>query len=485
MFSNQNLPHTRFARSRREFIAESAAGFGGLALSFLLQQDLLRAEASRIVSPLDPKKPPLPAKAKSVIFLFQAGGPSQMDTFDPKPLLNKLEGQPLPKNFGPIRSQFLKENARILGTRRTFKKYGQSGIEVSDLFPHMSQCVDDMAIIRSCYCDIIVHSAAQYQMMSGRLVPGFPSMGSWVIYGLGSESHSLPAYVVMPAPEGALEGGQPMYGQGFLPAAFQPTMMRPGANPILNLDLPNGVSREQRRRTIDLIRDLGQASMAPDDNQVSARLASYELAFQMQTDAPEVVDIAHETHETKELYGIGTQPTDDYGRRCLLARRMVEKGVRFVCVVAGGGPGELQWDAHSDIEENHHRLAAQTDKPVAGLLKDLKRRGLLDSTLVVWGGEFGRTALAEGRDPNALGRDHSPTGFTWWMAGGGIKGGTVVGATDELAIHAVTDRIHFRDLHTTILNQLGLDQNQLTYLHLGREERLTELHGTVIEKIVT
>ena len=241
-----------------------------------------------------------------MIFLFQAGGPSQMDTFDPKPLLNQLEGQPLPKSFGPIRSQFLKENARILGTRRTYKKHGQSGIEVSDLLPNIAQCVDDMAVIRSCYCDIIVHSAAQYQMISGRLVPGFPSMGSWVIYGLGSESHSLPAYVVMRRRQKVpLKGGQPMYGQGFLPAAFQPTMMRPGANPNFNLDLPKGVSREQRRRTIDLIRDLGQASMAPEDNQVSARLASYELAFQMQTDAPEVVDIAHDTQQTKDLYGIG------------------------------------------------------------------------------------------------------------------------------------------------------------------------------------
>jgi hypothetical protein len=480
-----NRSHIRLAKSRREFIGQSAAGFGGLALSFLLQRDQMMADAARIINPLTPKKPHSPAKAKSVIFLFMAGGPSQMDTFDPKPLLNKLEGQPLPASFGPIKSQFLKANARLLGTRRTFKKYGQSGIEVSNLFPHIAQCVDDMAVIRSCYCDIIVHSAAQYQMMSGRLVPGFPSMGSWVIYGLGSESESLPAYVVMPAPEGALEGGQPMYGQGFLPAVYQPTMLRPGANPILNLDLPKGVSRQQRRRTIDFIKEMGQASMAPEDNQISARLASYELAFQMQTAAPEVVDISKESRQTQDLYGIGEQPTDDYGRRCLLARRMVEKGVRFVCVVSGGGPAEAQWDAHSDIEDNHYRLAARTDKPVAGLLKDLKQRGMLDSTLVIWGGEFGRTALAEGRDPHALGRDHSPTGFTWWMAGGGIKGGTVFGETDELGIHAVTDRVHYRDLHTTILNQLGLDQNQLTYLHLGREERLTELHGAVIEKIVS
>ena len=476
--------HVRVPRSRREFICQSGAGFGRMALAFLLQRDLLTASASEIINPLAPKRPHLPIKSKSVIFLFMAGGPSQMDTFDPKPLLNKLEGQPLPHSFGPIRSQFLKPNARLLGSRRTFQKHGKSGIEVSDLLPNVAECVDDMAIIRSCYCDIIVHSAAQYQMMSGRLVPGFPSMGSWIIYGLGSESDSLPAYVVMPAPEGALEGGQPMYGQGFLPAVYQPTTIRSGESPILNLDLPKGASTQERRRVIDLIKELGQASLTREDNEISARIASYELAFRMQTEAPQVVDISTEPDETRELYGIGKYPTDDYGRRCLLARRMVEKGVRFVCVVAGGGPGELQWDAHSDIEENHHRLAGQTDKPIAGLLKDLKRRGLLDSTLVVWGGEFGRTALAEGEDVTTLGRDHSPTGFTWWMAGGGIKGGTVVGKTDELGIHAVEDRIHFRDLHATILHQLGLDQNQLTYLHLGREERLTELQGTVIEKIV-
>lgn len=474
----------RIPRSRREFICQSAAGFGGMALAFMLHRDILRADVAKIINPLAPRKPHTSAKAKSIIFLFMAGGPSQMDTFDPKPLLNKLEGQPLPPSFGPIKSQFLKPNARLLGTRRTFEKYGQSGIEVSDLLPNIAECVDDLAIIRSCYCDIIVHSAAQYQMMSGRLVPGFPSMGSWIIYGLGSESQSLPSYVVMPAPEGALEGGQPMYGQGFLPAVYQPTMMRPDQDPILNLDLPRGINRQQRRRTIDLIRELGQASLAPEDNEISARIASYELAFRMQTEAPELVDISTEPEETRELYGIGKQPTDDYGRRCLLARRMVEKGVRFVCVVAGGGPGELQWDAHNDIEENHQRLASQTDKPVAGLLRDLKRRGMLESTLVVWGGEFGRTALAEGEDPTTLGRDHSPTGFTWWMAGGGVKGGTVVGKTDELGIHAIEDKVHFRDLHTTILNQLGLDQNQLTYLHLGREERLTELQGKVIEEIV-
>ncbi len=482
--TNQIASHICIPRSRREFICQSVAGFGGMALAFLLQRDILRAETAKIINPLAPKEPHGAAKAKSVIFLFMAGGPSQMDTFDPKPLLNKLEGQPLPSSFGPIKSQFLKPHARLLGTRRTFRKYGKSGIEVSDLFPHMAECIDDMAVIRSCYCDIIVHSAAQYEMMSGRLVPGFPSMGSWIIYGLGSESDSLPAYVVMPAPEGALEGGQPMYGQGFLPAVYQPTVMRPGRNPILNLDLPRGAGFEQRRRTIDVIKQLGQAALTEEDNELSARIASYELAFRMQTEAPELVDLSKEPKETIELYGIGTEPTDDYGRRCLLARRMVEKGVRFVCVVSGGGPGDLQWDAHSDIEENHQRLAWKTDKPVAGLLKDLKRRGLLESTLVVWGGEFGRTALAEGEPGSALGRDHSPTGFTWWMAGGGIRGGTVVGKTDELGIHAIEDRVHFRDLHTTLLSQLGLDQNQLTYLHLGREERLTELHGTVIEKIV-
>jgi hypothetical protein len=469
--------HVRLTRNRREFLCDAFCGFGALAYASLLQAEDARAAR---MNPLAPKPPHEAAKARSVIFLFMAGGPSHIETFDPKPLLNQLHGQKRPKEFGEAKYQFVTAEAKLLGTKRTFKKYGKSGIDVSDLLPYHGEIVDDLAVIRSCHGDMVVHSAAQYQMMTGRILPGFPSMGSWVMYGLGSEAESLPGYVVMPDPDGALEAGQPMYANGFLPAVYQPTMMRSGAKPVLNLDLPKGVELDQRKKTIELIRGLNQAAMRGGDPEFEARVNAYDLAFKMQTEAPAVFDISKEPEETKELYGIGKEPTDDYGRRCLLARRMVEKGVRFVCVVSGGGPGNMQWDAHDDIEENHLRMAAQTDKPVAGLIKDLKRRGLLDQTLVLWGGEFGRSPESQG----SKGRDHHNLGFSMWMAGGGIKGGQIVGATDDIGLRATQDPVHFRDIHTTILHQLGLNQDRLSFMHQGRRERLTEVHGQVIKQIV-
>jgi hypothetical protein len=477
MFNNDN--HCRPTRTRREFIQDAFCGFGSLALASMLHQQQLRADDG-VINPLSPKPGPLTPKAKSVIFLFMSGGPSHLETFDPKPLLNKLHGQSRPKEFGEAKYQFISPTAKLFGTKRTFRKYGESGIEVSDLFPHLGQCVDDLAILRSCHGDMVVHSAAQYELFTGRIVPGFPSMGAWATYGLGSESESMPAYVVMPDPHGAQEAGQPMYSNGFLPAVYQPTMFRPGRRPVLNLELPSGVGREERTETVNLIRDLNRANLESGDTEFSARISAYDLAFKMQTEAPEVFDLSNEPKETLDLYGVGAEPTNDYGRRCLMARRLVEKGTRFICVVSGGGTGNLQWDAHSDIEENHQRMAAQTDKPIAGLLKDLKRRGLLESTLIVWGGEFGRSPEAEG----GKGRDHHNLGFTMWMAGGGIKGGQVVGATDAIGLKAVERPYHFRDIHTTILNQIGLDQEKLTYLHLGRHERLTLLKGRVIKEIV-
>jgi hypothetical protein len=469
-------PHSRPTRTRREFVRDAFCGFGGLALASLLHDEAVRAGTD----PLAARPPHLPARARSVIFLFMAGGPSHLETFDPKPLLNKLEGQKRPKEFGEAKYQFVQRDARLLGTRRTFQKYGQCGLEVSDLFPETASCIDDLAVIRSCHGDMVVHSAAQYELFTGRVTPGFPSMGSWVLYGLGSESRSLPSYVVMPDPRGALEAGQPMYSNGFLPAIYQPTMFRAGERPVLNLEPPADVARNGRTRTLKLIRELNEATLDPLDSEFSARINAYDLAFRMQTDAPDILDLAREPRETLDLYGIGREPTNDYGRRCLLARRLVEQGVRFVCVVSGGGPGNLQWDAHSDIEENHLRKAAETDKPVAGLLKDLKRRGMLDDTLVVWGGEFGRSPEAE----SGRGRDHHNLGFTMWIAGGGIKGGQAVGATDAIGLKAVDRPYHFRDIHTTILHQLGLDQHRLTYPHLGRDERLTFVEGKVIGEIV-
>jgi hypothetical protein len=471
--------HARITRNRREFLCDAFCGFGGVAFAQMLMREDARAATP---NPLAPKAPDMPdkARAKSVIFLFMAGGPSHIETFDPKPLLNQLSGHKRPAEFGEAKYQFISSDARLLGTRRTFGRYGKSGIEVSDLLPHIGESIDDIAVIRSCHGDMVVHSAAQYQLFTGRIIPGYPSMGSWVIYGLGSESESLPAYVVMPDPKGALEAGQPMYTNGFLPAVYQPTLFRPGGKPVLNLDLPAGTTIEDRRKTLALIRDLNQAEMRADDGEFSARLNAYDLAFKMQTAAPAIFDLSNEPAPMLEMYGVGKEPTDDYGRRCLLARRLVEKGVRFVCVVSGGGPGNMQWDAHEDIEENHLRMAAQTDQPVGALLKDLKRRGLLDSTLVFWGGEFGRSPESQG----SKGRDHHNLGFSMWLAGGGIKGGQVVGATDAIGLHAVENPCHLRDIHTTILNQLGLHQDALSYLHQGRKERLTEIHGNVIEQIV-
>jgi hypothetical protein len=472
--------HIRFNRNRREFLTNCFCGMGSLAFASMLAQEQARGAN---FNPLAPKPPQLKdhAPAKAMIFLFMAGGPSHLETFDPKPLLNELDGQKRPAEFGDIQYQNVNSNSRILGTKRTFKKYGRSGIEVSDLFPHQAEVVDDLCVIRSMHGDMVVHSAAQYQMMTGRIIPGFPAMGSWITYGLGSVAESLPAYVVMPDSHGAQEAGVPMYTNGFLPSVYQPTMFRPGAKPVLNLDLPKGVTLSERRQTIDLLHKLNEANLRGEDPEFSARMAAYDTAFKMQTEAPEVFDLSKEPKETLDLYGVGDPKTDDYGRRCLLARRLVEKGVRFVCVVSGGGAAETEWDAHSNIEENHLRMASWTDQPVAALIKDLKRRGLLDSTIVLWGGEFGRSPESE----KSRGRDHHNTGFSMWVAGGGFKGGTVYGATDAIGLKAVENPVHFRDLHTTLLYQLGLDQDALSYMHLGRKERLTEVRGEIVKGLIT
>jgi hypothetical protein len=448
-----------------------------MALASMVGAERAKAETG---NPLSARPAHFAPKARSVIFLFMSGGPSQVETFDPKPLLNRLDGQPRPAAFQEAKYQQVRKDALLLGSKRRFSRHGECGVEVSDLFPHTARCIDDIAVLRGCHGDKVVHSAAQYELFSGRTFPGFPSMGSWGLYGLGSDSESLPAYVVMPDPDGALEAGQPMYGNGFLPAAYQPTMFGSGKSPVRNLEVPPQVTLAQRRKTVNLIRALNQAEAHSDADELSARIRSYDLAFRMQTEAPEIFDISGESKETLDLYGVDVEPTDDYGRRCLLARRLVEQGVRFTVVVSGGGPGNLQWDAHSDIEENHLRMAAETDQPVAALLTDLRRRGLLESTLILWGGEFGRSPEAQ----NGKGRDHHNVGFSMWMAGGGIKGGQAVGGTDEIGMHAVSERCHFRDIHTTILHQLGLEQEELTYLHEGRQERITLIEGRVIEQIV-
>ncbi len=465
-------------RSRREFLKTMGGGFGLLGLAHLLESEG-RAASPR--NPLAPKVPHFPARAKRCIFLFMVGGPSHIDLFDPKPALNQLDGQPLPPSFGKVHSQFVEGDPLCLGSHRKFGKYGESGMEMSDLVPHMHPHADTIALIRSCWVNSVIHAPAHYQMNSGRIFMGYPSLGSWVTYGLGSESDNLPAFVVMTQPEGTPEGGAPCWGAGFLPAVHQGTLFRSGPNPILNLHpATDEFSSTQQRRTIDLIRSMNETNLEPDDAELSARIASYELAFRMQSEAPEAVDLSQETEETKRLYGLDDSRTAEFGTRCLLARRLVERGVRFVQVYSGGGPVAMQWDAHDDLDANHEKMCGLTDKPVGALLTDLKRRGLLDDTLVVWGGEFGRTPVAQG---GSRGRDHNATGFTMWMAGGGVKGGTILGATDEIGLNAIDDKAHVNDVHATILHLMGLDHKKLTYLHNGRDERLTDVGGRVLSRL--
>jgi hypothetical protein len=477
MKSFVNPDHWPLALSRRDFLLRSGGGCGALALSWLLAQDGV-ASVPR-VNPLAARPPHKDARAKAVIFLFMIGGPSHIDLFDPKPALAKHHGKPLPPSFGKPVSQFTKGDTPILASTRKFKKHGQSGLDVSDLMPHLATCVDDIAFLRSCWCNSTIHAPAMYEMHSGRTLMGYPSLGSWVAYGLGSASDNLPAYCVMLQPEGPPEGGAPCWSAGFLPAVYQGTLLRRGPNPILNLKPPAGVSLDQQRRTLDLVQRMNAVGRDPLDTELSARIASYELAFRMQQHAPEAVDLSRESAATKTMYGLEVKRTADFGTRCLLARRLVERGVRFVQLYSGGGPLITQWDAHDDINGNHEKMCGHVDRPIAALLKDLKQRGLLDSTLVVWGGEFGRTPMSQG----GKGRDHNPYGFTMWLAGGGVKGGQAIGATDEFGLRAVRERISIHDLHATILHLLGLDHERLTFLHSGRDERLTDVAGQVVEAV--
>ncbi len=416
--------------SRRAFLEEAGIGLGALALSWLLAEE----RAAGADGP-DQTKGTLgthfPAKATSVIYLFMHGGPSHLDTFDPKPELVRLHGQPLPASFGPVATRRKVAHNPLLASKRSFRNYGQSGIEVSDFLPHLAECVDDLAVIRSCWADSVNHPQAVYEMNTGSILMGKPSLGSWVSYGLGTENHDLPAFVVLPDPAGGIKGGPPAYGAGFLPASHQGTLMRAGDQPILDLRAPEGTTSDAQRGLLDLIGRLNAHHLARrgSDSELEARIAAYELAYRMQSAAPEAVDLALESAETRRLYGLDEPRTADFGTRCLLARRLVERGVRFVQLYSGDVNG---WDAHDDVESNHAAMCGRTDKPVAGLLKDLKRRGLLASTLVIWGGEFGRMPMSE----SGKGRDHNPHGFCYWLAGGGIKGGTVFGATDAVGLRA-------------------------------------------------
>jgi hypothetical protein len=473
--------HIPQSQSRRDFLFQAGGGFGALALSWLLARDGYAADTPALASanPLAARPAHFPARAKSIIFMFMVGGPSPIDLFDPKPEIQKRHGQPLPESFGKPVSQFTKGDTPLLASTRKFARHGQSGLDVSDLMPHLATCVDDIAFIRSCWCTSTIHAPAMYELHSGRIAMGYPSLGSWVTYGLGSVSDNLPAYCVMTQPEGTPEGGAPCWGAGFLPAVYQGTLLRRGSSPILNLKPPPDVTFEQQRRTLELIKRMNEVDLAPDDSELAARIATYELAFRMQQHAPQAVDLSQETALTKAAYGLDDKRTADFGTRCLLARRLVERGVRFVQLYSGGGPLITQWDAHDDINANHEIMCGHVDRPIAALLKDLKRRGLLDNTLVVWASEFGRTPMSQG----GKGRDHNPYGYTMWLAGGGVKGGQAIGSTDEFGLRAVSDRVSVHDFHATILHLLGLDHEKLTFLHNSRDERLTDVAGKVIDQI--
>jgi hypothetical protein len=453
---------------------------GSLALSWLLSQEGFAAsiEANNL-NPLAPRLSHFSSKAKSVIFMFMVGGPSQIDLFDPKPELNRLNGQPLPPSFGKPVSQFTKGDTPILGSTRKFQKHGKSGLEVSDLMPNLAQCVDDICFLRSCWCSSTVHAPAMYEMHSGRTLMGHPSLGSWVSYGLGSTNENLPAYCVLLQPEGTPEGGAPCWSNAYLPAVYQGTLLRRGANPLLHLKPPADITPSRQRATIDFIKQMNEKDLDPSRTDLAARIASYELAFRMQSHAPEAVDLSKESERTKNNYGLNDKKTSDFGTRCLLARRLVERGVRFVQLYSGGGPLVTQWDAHDDINSNHEKMCGHVDQPIAALLKDLKARGLLDSTLVVWASEFGRLPNTQG----GRGRDHNPHGFTMWIAGGGVKGGQTIGATDEMGLNAIDTRISVNDFHATLLHLLGMDHEKLIYPHLGKDERLTDVAGRVVESV--
>lgn len=467
MSTDQNMTNRFEHLSRRDLLGRAGMGFGALAL-----MDLLSRDASAADNPLAPKRTTLTPKATAVISLFMHGGPSQVDTFDPKPLLAKYAGQKLPDSFGNLKLEFTKASeAKLLASKRSFKKCGQSGIEMSDIFEHLPKVADEIAVIRSCYHTEFNHAPALYLAHSGTRLMGRPSLGAWAMYGLGATTENLPGYVVMR--DGPLKSGPATYGNGFLPAVYSATELRSSGVPILYLNKPDKMSGADQRRVLDFSQQLNKRYLAAhnDDHNLSARIAAYELAYRMQSTAPEAVDLSREPEEIKKLYGLDQDVTRPFGTQCLNARRLVERGVRFVQLYHGGG--NEGWDTHGGNDAKLVQNGSQIDKPIAGLIADLKARGLLDTTLIVWGGEFGRTPTSEGPD----GRDHSPYGYSVWMAGGGIKGGTVYGATDDFGFKAIENPVQVRDLHATILHLLGIEHDKLTYYFQGLQQRLTQVDG--------
>ena len=463
---------------RRDFLMQASGGLGAVALSTMLAEDAFGADV-KMSDPLAPKSPHHTPRATSVIWLFMEGGPSHLDTFDPKPALDKLAGQPMPESFGrPITAMGTASNT-IMPTKRVFRNYGESGIPISDWLPYTAQHADDLAIVRSCWADGLNHVGSVCQMNTGSILAGRPSLGAWAMYGLGAANQNLPAFVIM-CDAAEVLGGPKNWSSGFLPAIYQGTQFRQGPTPVFHLAPPATVSDEQQRNKLDLLATLNRrfSLSRADDSELLARLNSYELAYRMQSAAPEAVALEQESEATKKLYGMDNPATAKYGTMCLMARRLVERKVRFIQLYSGSGSG---WDAHNNIEGNHSKMCAGTDKPIAGLLADLKSRGLLETTLVVWGGEFGRTPFNEKGD----GRDHNPWGFTIWMAGAGIRGGQIIGSTDEIGLRAIEKRAHVHDIHATILHLMGLNHYRTLFSHNGRMERATINDGDVIKDLIS
>ncbi len=467
----------RAAQTRRSFLDSCAAGIGTLGLAQVLGQEGMLGAATGVAPDGRPHFAP---KAKNLIFLFMAGAPSQMDLFDPKPGLKKWHGQALPPSMTEdLRLAFIKPTARVLASPRKFSRCGQSGTEISDYLPNLQRVADDICLVRSMQTDQVNHHPGQSMLMSGSPLVGRPTIGAWLTYGLGSESRNLPGFVVLSSGRGA-SGGSSNFASGFLPPAYAGVPFRKTGDPILYLSNPGGVSRDSQRLTLETLKRLNEENFSrTGDPQVASRMASYELAFRMQASAPDLIDVSDESQATKDRYGIGQEPTSAYGTNCLMARRMVERGVRVVMLI------HASWDDHTNLDEGLRKNCDITDKPVAALVEDLKQRGLLDETLVVWGGEFGRTSLGQLKHVgDKVGRDHHPNGFSMWLAGGGIKSGQVVGSTDELALKAEESPVHVHDLQATILHLMGLDHERLTYRHMGRDFRLTDVSGRVVERML-
>ncbi|MBI1314364.1 DUF1501 domain-containing protein [bacterium] len=465
---------------RRRLLQTAGGGFGALALSDLLNRETARANDKRLY-PLAPRSPQFAPQATSVIFLFMYGGPSHVDLLDEKPELAKWHGRPIPV-FKPEDAFMSKTKNIAMKSPYRFRQHGECGRAISETYPQLGRLADELCVVRSLHAESNNHGPALFQMNSGSVLAGRPSMGSWAAYGLGSESENLPGFVVLMDHQGAPVNGALNWSNGFMPAAYQGVPFRSSGEPIAYLSPPTGVSPEQQRARLGLLQRWNAefADANPAESALSARVASYELAYRMQSHATECVDLSRETEATQKAYGLHDKVTTHFGRNCLLARRLVERGVRFVQIYSGGNEGPKAWDAHDDLKKNHDLHCRETDGPIAALIRDLKARGLLETTLIVWGGEFGRSPVAEG----GVGRDHHPRGFSMWLAGGGIKGGITYGATDEFGYNAIENRVSVPDLHATILHQLGLNHEQLTYRHSGRDFRLTDVAGRVVEEIL-